>query len=72
MVQKTPQKGEISMKDKPITLSISAKVLDILNLITRLEIVADHCDTGNHSPMFGTIYEVIELLFNLINSSKQK
>lgn len=58
------------MEDKPIPLIISAKVSDIRNLITRLETVADHYDTGSHSPMVGTIYEANELLLNLINSSK--
>ena len=42
----------------------------IENLITHLEIVADHCDTENHKPMVVTIYEAIETLivmFNLLN-----
>jgi len=60
------------MEDQTISLTIVTRISDLENLNTRLEIVADHCDTGNHSPMVGTIYEAIEIFKNAIDSAKQK
>jgi len=60
------------MNDNVQNVIVKVDPKHLINLITRLEIVSDYCDSEFHLPMVGTIYETIELFQNIIDSINLK